>query len=306
VYSRPNAIWPFTVVGRPPQEDSFFGQLIHEITKPVLPDSIPGVVSLNAVDAAGVHPLLLATAEERYVPYQEKYPMELLTLANAILGFGHCSLAKYLIIADASGDSIPDVNDIRQFFIHVLERVDFKRDLHFQTRTTIDTLDYSGTAVNQGSKVVIAAAGPKKRSLSSEIPLGITPADGFSEITSVIPGVAAIQAPKYHNAEQTSQEVADLENSLVASSWPESLPLIVMVDDSRFTSESLNNFLWVTFTRSNPASDIHGVHSFSDNKHWGCKGALIIDARLKPHHAPPLTEDPDTVKKVENLLKHYN
>ena len=78
-------------------------------------------------------------------------------------------------------------------------------------------------------------------------------------------------------------------------------PLIALVDDSAFTSEHLNNFLWVTFTRSNPSHDIHGVKSSIQHKHWGCEGSVIIDARIKPHHAPPLLEDPGTTQVVDDL-----
>ena len=66
VYSKENAIWPFTVVGRPPQEDSQFGALIHEITGSAIEKEIPGLKDVNAVDASGVHPLLLAVGSERY------------------------------------------------------------------------------------------------------------------------------------------------------------------------------------------------------------------------------------------------
>ena len=45
VYHRDDAIWPFTVVGRPPQEDTIFGQLIHELTGPVIPTVLPGVTA---------------------------------------------------------------------------------------------------------------------------------------------------------------------------------------------------------------------------------------------------------------------
>ena len=99
VYHRARPLWPFTVVGRPPQEDSLFGQLIHELVGPAIPKRVPGVHAVHAVDAAGVHPLLLAVGSERYVPYEEpRRPRELLTLANAILGQGQLSLAKYLFI----------------------------------------------------------------------------------------------------------------------------------------------------------------------------------------------------------------
>ncbi|MEJ2700160.1 MAG: UbiD family decarboxylase, partial [Desulfuromonadales bacterium] len=181
VFHREGAIWPFTTVGRPPQEDTTFGAFIHELTGELIPTVLPGVQAVHAVDAAGVHPLLLAIASERYVPYQrERRPQELLTAANAILGQGQLSLAKYLLIAAREDNPAPDVHDVAGFLGHVLERVDWQRDLHFQTCTTIDTLDYSGEGLNEGSKVVIAAAGPKRRELPLEVPGSLRLPPGFS------------------------------------------------------------------------------------------------------------------------------
>jgi len=124
VYAKKGAIWPFTVVGRPPQEDSQFGKLIHEITGPVIPNEIAGLHEVNAVDAAGVHPLLLALGSERYTPYAErKVPQELLTIANHILGFGQMSLAKYLFLAAKEDNPQLSVQDIPVFFSHLLDVV---------------------------------------------------------------------------------------------------------------------------------------------------------------------------------------
>ncbi len=306
VYHRKNAVWPLTVVGRPPQEDTTFGELIHEITASMVPVSVPGLHAMHAVDAAGVHPLLLAIGHERYVPYQERSPQEILTVANAVLGFGQASLAKYLMISAYEDKPELDIHDIPAFLQHVLERVNWERDLHFQTRTTMDTLDYSGTGLNQGSKVVIAAAGKPRRSLCRELPeslaLGQGLAEGFSKPKWVMPGIVAVQAPAFKEAkEAAAQAEAFCREMAPFSEKMEDLPLIVLVDESDFTAAKLNNFLWVTFTRSNPSHDVYGVNSFVEHKHWGCKGPLVIDARIKPHHAPPLVEDPAVSRRVDAL-----
>lgn len=297
VWHRKDAVYPFTVVGRPPQEDTAFGLLIHELTGPMVPVEIPGLKSINAVDAAGVHPLLIAIGSERYVPYRERQPQEILTLGNALLGFGACSLAKYLFICACEDNPDLDTHHIEDYFVHVLERVDWRRDLHFQTRTTIDTLDYSGTGFNEGSKVVIAAAGGKRRDLSCAIPPDLTLPDGFKNPALALPGVAAVEGPAFAEG---GDDVHRLAETLAPQSL-DGLPLILVVDDSAFSTRTLDNFLWVTFTRSNPSHDIYGVDSFVEHKHWGCNGPLIIDARHKPHHAPPLIEDPKMTKRVDAL-----
>lgn len=298
VLAKKNAIWPFTVVGRPPQEDTSFGALIHEITGSIVPKTIPGLHEVNAVDAAGVHPLLLAVGSERYTPYLDtKRPQELLTTANAILGFNQMSLAKYLFIIAKENDRTPKAKNELDFFKYLLERVDLTRDLHFQTKTTIDTLDYSGSDLNGGSKLVVAAVGDKKRELSLEVP-DLNLPEGFANPKTVFAGVLAIQASKYVDG----KDIQTLRSTLESQQEKlKGFPIITVVDDSEFTARSLNNFLWVTFTRSNPSHDVHGVGEFIENKHWGCTGPLIFDARVKPHHAPPLIKDAATEKRVNQL-----
>jgi 4-hydroxy-3-polyprenylbenzoate decarboxylase len=318
VHHRPGAVWPFTVVGRPPQEDTSFGELIHELTGPVIPTVIPGIHAIHAVDAAGVHPLLLAIGSERYVPYAAtRKPQELLTLANAILGQGQLSLAKYLFLAAKEDAPDLDIHDIAAFFRHILERFDPETDLHFQTRTTIDTLDYSaGMGLNAGSKVVIAATGPKRRSLGTELPSDLKLPAGFANPRVVLPGILTIGGPPYkaRNAERgTEEEDPDIHRLIkgddgldsafrLQRSSLEGFPLLVVVDDSEFAAGSLRNWLWVTFTRSDPANDVHGVAAFINRKHWGCRGPVVIDARIKPYMAPPLEEDPTITKRVDALF----
>ncbi len=305
VYHRTGAIWPFTVVGRPPQEDTIFGQLIHELVGPVIPKAIPGVHAVHAVDAAGVHPLLLAVGSERYVPYEEpRQPRELLTLANALLGHGQLSLAKYLLIAAAEDNPDLDVRHVPDFLRHVLERVDWRRDLHFQTRTTLDTLDYSSGQLNEGSKLVIAAAGPPQRTLPVAIDsrVGMPETLGFRDPRVFLPGILVVEGPAYEAGENgTDRAVERFCAAYDRDSAINGFPLVVVVDDGRFAAKTLDNFLWTTFTRSNPAADVYGIAPLSSEKHFGCLGSLVIDARSKPHHAPPLIEDPEVTRRVDAL-----
>lgn len=303
VYHKKDAIWSFTVVGRPPQEDTSFGALIHEITGSAIPQEIHGLKEVHAVDAAGVHPLLFAIGSERYTPYlKERRPQEILTIANHILGKNQLSLAKYLFIAAQEDDQHLSTHHIDDFIKHILERVDFSRDIHFYTNTTIDTLDYSGDGLNSGSKVVIAAAGEKKRGLWDKIPEGLRLSDDFNQPKIAMPGVLVLQGNKYINAEKTAAEIALLNMALINQDLS-GLPLIILADDASFTAATVNNFVWVTFTRSNPAADIYGINDFTINKHWGCKGPLVIDARKKPHHAPELIKDAMVEAKIDEMGK---
>jgi len=304
VYHRDDAIWPFTTVGRPPQEDTMFGEFIHELTADLVPSVFSGVHEVHAVDAAGVHPLLLAVGSERYVPYaEERQPQELLTNGMALLGNTQTSLSKYVFIAAredmADGQSC---HDIPGFFRHMLERVDLTRDFHFITRTTIDTLDYSGISLNQGSKLVLAAAGSIKRTLGTDVPSGLGLPRGLRDPQVFAPGILVIKGPKHRKKRDQPDAAFDrLGEHLKRVRGIEKFPLVVVADDAGFTARDWDNFLWVTFTRSDPATDMYGVGGFTHAKHWGAEKAVIIDARLKTYHAPPLEPDPEIEKQVDAL-----
>src|SRR5262249_26508004 len=154
-----------------------------------------------------------------------------------------------------------DIHDIPAFIRHVLERADWRTDLHFQTCTTIDTLDYSGSGLNEGSKLVVAAAGPPRHRLGTEVPPVGTWPDGFHSPRICLPGVLTVQGPvaKLHDATTRERDIRRFIDCVGPELDANSLPLIVIVDDSEFAARTQNNFLWVAFTRSNPAADIYGV-----------------------------------------------
>ena len=301
VYHRKDPIWSFTVVGRPPQEDTSFGALIHEITGNAIPQQIAGLHAVHAVDPAGVHPLLFAIGSERYTPYQKvERPQELLTIANQILGTNQLSLAKYLFIAAHNDNPNLDIHHISDFFKHIFERIDLSRDLHFQTNTTIDTLDYTGDGLNTGSKVTFAAVGNPKYNLIKEIPANLELPRPFQHAKLALPGIIVLDGKSFSTYEEERKIIEDWSLAAENANW-EGIRCIVLADDAAFVVENENNFVWVTFTRSNPSHDIYGIKSFIDNKHWGCHGPLIIDARSKPHHAPDLIKDPEVEKRVDLL-----
>lgn len=306
VYAKKNAVWPFTVVGRPPQEDTAFGALIHELSGTAIPHEIPGVKEVHAVDAAGVHPLLLAVGSERYTPYlKNKRPAELLTQANRILGTGQLSLAKYLFIAADDKDQV-DCHDIEKFFKYVFERISFNRDLHFYTKTTIDTLDYSGEEINEGSKLVVAAYGDPVRTLCTAAPSKFASCTLISNPVYLITGVVGVVLRKYSTHQEAKKEITEFANWIHThkTDFNELAQIVIYDEDFNFDpSKRLNDYVWLTYTRSNPSHDVYGVGENYQNKHWACEGPMIIDARKKPHHAPELKVSEATSKSIERFFK---
>jgi 4-hydroxy-3-polyprenylbenzoate decarboxylase len=302
VYARKNAIWAFTVVGRPPQEDTSFGELIHAMTGDAVSNEIPGVKEVHAVDAAGVHPLLLAIGSERYTPFLEnKAPAELLTIANHILGTGQLSLAKFVWITapqTKKGEQL-STHNVPAFFKYMMERMDLKRDVHFYTKTTMDTLDYSGEGLNEGSKVVMAAYGDPKRTLCETVPSLIS--NHLENATCVMPGVIAINAQN-NSISSIQEKLKGLGDALLNQ---EGVFMLVITEDATWMAANIQNFLWAGFTRVNPSHDIDGVDAFVEHKHWGCQGPMIFDATIKKHHAPPVLKDATVEKRVDALLAKY-
>jgi 4-hydroxy-3-polyprenylbenzoate decarboxylase len=278
--------------------------LIHEMTGEAIPNEIPGLREVHAVDAAGVHPLLLAIGSERYTPYSPaKQPAELLTIANHVLGTGQLSLAKFLFIT-ADDTRQLSAKDVQPFMEYLLARIDLSRDIHFYTHTTIDTLDYSGTGLNSGSKVVLATYGDPIRELAREIPSLLREIKGIQDMGLAMPGVIMLQLTAFQDYPTAHTEMERIDQQLIDHlEILSGLVMLVVCDDARFAAANLRNYLWVTYTRCNPSHDIYGVGSFTENKHWGCKGPLLIDARIKPHHAPPVEKDPEIEKRVDRLFE---
>jgi 4-hydroxy-3-polyprenylbenzoate decarboxylase len=155
--------------------------------------------------------------------------------------------------------------------------------------------------LHAGSKLVIAAAGPTIRTLSANIDERIRlPGNlGVKNPRVFMPGVLVLEALTHSEGHATALEkfAAFYDRNDPINSFP----LIVLVDSSEFATRSTENFLWTVFTKSNPATDVLGIEAFTVDKHWGCRGSLVIDARSKPHHAPPLVEDPDVTARVDAL-----
>ncbi len=149
---------------------------------------------------------------------------------------------------------------------------------------------------------MFAAYGDILRDLCVELNEIFKNLKNISEARLIIPGIICLQVKKYTSKQNADVEINDLKYQLEQNAAAiKDCPVIIICDDAAFTSATLNNFLWVTFTRCNPSHDIDGVNGFYENKHWGCDN-LIIDARIKPHHAPVLEKDVQTEKNIERLF----
>ncbi len=281
LYHRNNAIYPATVVGRPKQEDYFIGDFLQELLSPLFPLVMNGVHQLKTFGETGFHCLAAARVSNRY-------PREAFAAGLRILGEGQLSLTKFLIVTDGS----LDVADFPRLWQHVLERIQWDRDLFVFANVSQDTLDYTGPSVNKGSKAMMLGLGKEKlRELPADFN-GSLPT-GCSHPKVFLPGTLVVQGEPYESNEELGIQLAQWHG---VSDWP----VILLVDSTAEATISLQEFLWTFFTRFEPAADIHGAAQDVSRFHVGLTPPIVFDCRMKPWYTDVLEVDPATKELVDS------
>jgi UbiD family decarboxylase len=288
VFRRRDAIYPATVVGKPRQEDFFIGDYLQELLSPLFPMVMPSVRDIWSYGETGFHSLAAAVVHERYA-------REALVSAFRILGEGQLSLTKFLLITDTPRD----LSDFKGTLEHVLARADFESDLFVFDRTAMDTLDYTGTSLNRGSKGVLMGLGDAKRDLPQafSLPAGhVLPADvnaarAFCAGCLVVEGAAFSSEPG---------QAARLAGEAAFAEWP----LVVLADDASIAG-SPEKFLWATFTRFEPGGDIYAAETTVTRHHLAYRAPIVIDARMKPPYPKDVRPGRGTVDLVDRRWSEY-
>ncbi len=283
LYHRHKAIYPATIVGRPRQEDYFIGDFLQELLSPLFPLVMKGVRELKTFGETGFHCLAAAKVQDRY-------PREAFACGLRVLGEGQLSLTKFLIITD--GDV--DITDFRKLWVHVLERIDWERDLFVFANVSQDTLDYTGPSVNKGSKAMMMGLGKdKKRELPGSFS-GTLPPSCVRPIV-FMPGTLVLQGSAYRQAPELAAELCLWEG---VAEWP----VIILVDNSTDATCSTQEFLWTLFTRFEPAADIHGAATAVQRFHVGLTPPIVFDCRMKPWYTDVLEVDEATRTLVDKRI----
>ncbi len=287
VARRRDAIFPATVVGKPRQEDFFLGDLLQELLSPLFPLVMPGVVDLWSYGETGYHSLAAARVRERYT-------REAMASAFRILGEGQLSLTKFLLVTDGG----VDLRDFKATLEHVLARTRPEADLYVFANLSMDTLDYTGPAVNEGSKGVWLGLGEPVRELPREFRPGVPPPADARDVRVFCGGCLVLGGP---DARDDPGAAARLAAHPAFAGWP----LLVLTDEPERAARSAVNFLWTTFTRFEPAADIHAAAQRVARNHVARTGPILIDARLKPGFPKELACDPDTAALVTRRWREY-
>ena len=283
---RRDAIYPATVVGKPRQEDFFLGDHLQELLSPLFPLVMPGVRDLWSYGETGYHSLAAAVVRDRY-------RREAMVSAFRILGEGQLALTKFLLAIDRP----IDLKDFRAVLVHLLERTRPETDLYVFSNLAMDTLDYTGPAVNEGSKGVWLGLGDPVRELPREFRASELP-HGTTEVHVFCPGCLVVGGPRFADDPDAAARFA--EHPAFAQ-WP----LVVLTDEPRRAAASAMNFLWTTFTRFEPAADLHAAARKIVRGHLSWQPPILIDARLKPGFPDELFADEETSTLVTHRWREY-
>jgi len=286
IYHRDRPVFPATIVGKPVQEDFFIGDYLQELLMPMIPTVMPGVRDLWSYGETGYHALSAAVLKERY-------GRESMASVFRILGEGQVSLTKFLLGIDKP----LDLRNFKAVLTHVLERVDWAKDLFVFSELSMDTLDYSGPEVNKGSKGVILGLGAPRRQLPISWSLP-APSNQIRDVAVFAPGCLAIEGPSYTTDKEFVKSLAALP---AFRDWP----LLVVVDNARKATASVTSFLWTTFTRFEPAADIYAAGTHVQRNRISYEGPIVIDARMKPWYPDELQCDDATAALVNRRWSEY-
>jgi UbiD family decarboxylase len=282
---RRDALYPATVVGKPKQEDFFVGDLLQELLAPLFPLVMPAVRKLWSYGETGYHSLAAAVVEQRYA-------REAMAAAFRILGEGQLSLTKCLLLTDRD----VDLRDFRATLEHLLARTRPERDLYVISDLSMDTLDYTGPAVNEGSKAVWLGLGDPIRELPRTVP-GALPRE-VTDARVFCGGCLVVGGPSYKEDPEAAERIA---GHAALAGWP----LVVMTDEPARAARSPVNFLWTTFTRFEPAADIHSARREIVRNQVARYGPIVIDARLKPSFPQELACSEEIARRVRERWREY-
>ena len=288
---RRDAILPATVVGKPRQEDFYIGDYLQDLLSPLFPVVMPGVRDLWSYGETGYHSLSAAVVRQRY-------KREAMASAFRILGEGQLSLTKFLLVLDRPGD----LRDFRAVLTEVLRRADFRSDLYVFANLSMDSLDYAGPRINEGSKGVLLGVGEPIRDLPGEFGGPLPP--GVSAARVFAPGCLVLQAGPFPDGVPQGCPATDIPPILghpALDSWP----LVVVTDDAARATKSVFNFLWTTFTRFEPAADLHARAVRLERHHPVFEPPVAIDARMKPWYPEELFCDAATARLVDRRWGEY-
>ncbi len=289
VLSRRDAIYPATVVGKPPQEDYHIGEALQELAVPLLRVIKPAIRALWAYPETGFHPFAAVAVKERY-------RREALKHAFSVLGESQLSLTKVLAVVDAD----VDVRDFRAVSRALWRHLDTSDGLHLIAPTAQDTLDFTGPAMNTGSRLILLATpgpdGPVRTAPPPPLPAERVHPDILG---MAAPGEGVVVAQVRAGGDRAGvREALCRHPSTGAYLLHVLVSPDVPLDDARLV-------LWGWFTRFDPLVDVHPARREAAGNRMILHPPIAIDATWKPGYREPVAFDPEVEARVSRNWGAY-
>ena len=263
---RRDAIYPATIVGKPRQEDFFIGDLLQELLSPLFPLVMPAVEQLWSYGETGYHSLGGAVVKQRY-------KREAMASAFRILGEGQLSLTKFLLLTDQRVD-------LQGLPRHARARAGAdatRRPTSTCSRICRWTRSITpAPSSTKGSKGVWLGLGDPVRDLPREFRPATPPPSDVTDVRVFCGGCLVVGRRRLRRRSGGAARV--WRRTRRSRDWP----LVVLSDEPERATRSVMNFLWTTFTRFEPAADIHAAGRQIVRNHIAYEPPIVIDARMKP------------------------
>ena len=288
---RRKPVFPAAVVGRPPQEERFWGEMAQQLLRPFVRLLHPEVTDLWAYEQAGFTNLLVVSVRKRY----GKEPFK---TALSLLGEGQLSLTKCLVLVD------PDVavRDFRAVLRAVRRNFNPESDFMLLSRVALDTLDFTSFTMPQGSRMVLDAT-TKERAQPVE-------ASG-TQVLRADPQALCPEIRRWRLLEDTLLAVQvehsssrEVLSRLVNAEELRDVKLVAAVSPDVDLDDD-NALLWGIFLRFDPARDLLFTQATMTGVQPAYRGVMGIDATWKPSYPKVLTMDPEVVRTVDRRWKAY-
>jgi 4-hydroxy-3-polyprenylbenzoate decarboxylase len=294
---RRNAIYPATVVGKPPQEDAYIGNATQEIMTPLIRLIHPEVADLWAYYETGFHALTVVSVKVRY-------RKEAVKTALSLLGTGQLTLCKVIVMVDAEVDP----KDFDAVLAAAGRNFEPERDFVLIPGAPIDTLDFSSFRMHLGSKMIVDATSPVEEDTLPEEKGGsrgaISSGGEEVDLSAVDPRICGhrllagtLLAVKVSSGGEIAEKLA---KTRLASSAK-----IVAVVSSDVKLEDRMALMWGIFTRFDPARDVLFAEAELRGSWPIYRGSMIIDATFKEGYPEPLEMTEEVKEKVSKRWGEY-
>ncbi|WP_119280624.1 menaquinone biosynthesis decarboxylase, partial [Calidithermus roseus] len=140
---RKGAVYPATIVGRPPMEDAYLIEASERLFLPAAQLILPEVADYHMPPAGVAHNWV-------NVAIKKAYPGQAYKVANGMFGLGQMMFAKVMVVLDAGAKLKPGFEALMEALKHAVPGRDT-----LISRGPIDVLDHSSRSMGYGGKLIL-------------------------------------------------------------------------------------------------------------------------------------------------------